>query len=136
MLGSIYGGGRLGSVGYGLFSKDEEAGYGKMMADAATETGFVPVGGLTHGRGHVTMNISGGTIGNKYEFIVPAAGNIPDGLSADFKSWTAENWTTWKNHNHVPYTLYDTSNGRLTHTKGGNVFAGGMGRHTQDAIRS
>ena len=34
MLGSIYGGGRLGSVGYGLFSKNE-TGYGEMMADNA-----------------------------------------------------------------------------------------------------
>ena len=128
MLGSIYGGGRLGSVGYGLFSKNE-TGYGEMMADNATETGFVPVGGLTHGRGHVTMNISGGTIGNKYEFIVPAGAGPVSGN--DFGSWTAGDWTSWKDTNHVPYTLYDTSNGRLTHTKGGNVFAGGMGRHTQ-----
>ena len=125
MLGSVYGGGRLGSVGYGLFSKNE-TGYGEMMADNATETGFVPVGGLTHGRGHVTMNISGGTIGNKYEFIVPAGAGPVSGN--DFGSWTAGDWTSWKNTNHVPYTEYDKSNGRLTHTKGGNVFTGGMGR--------
>jgi hypothetical protein len=118
MLGSVYGGGRLGSVGYGLFSKNE-AGYGTMRADNATETGFVPVGGLTHGRGHVTVNISGGTIGNKYEFVVPSP------LPAD-----AAAWTTWKTNNYVPNTVYDTSNGRLLHTKGGNVYAGGMGRYT------
>ena len=138
MLGSVYGGGRMGSVGYGLFNVGD-SGYGEMMADDATETGFVPVGGLTHGRGHVTMNISGGTIGNTNEFIMPIAanpeaeitGNIPTGLDNDFKNWSPADWTTWKNHNHVPYTEYDKSNGRLTHTKGGNVFAGGMGRHTQ-----
>ena len=138
MLGSIYGGGRLGSVGYGLFSKDEE-GYGTMRGDNVTEDGFTPPGGLTKGRGHVEVNISGGTIGNTNEFIMPIAanpeaeitGNIPTGLDNDFKKWNAGDWTTWKNHNNVPNTEYDTSNGRVLHTKGGNVFAGGMGRYTQ-----
>ncbi len=127
MLGSVYGGGRLGSVGYGLFSKNE-TGYGEMMADNATETGFVPVGGLTHGRGHVTVNISGDNtvIGNKYEYQ-----NVPTDV-ADLD--------TWKTANHVPQTAYETTTKtvdattqyihRLKHTRGGNVFAGGMGRYT------
>ena len=125
ILGSIYGGGRLGSVGYGLFSKDE-TGYGEMMADNVTEEGFVPPGGLTNGRGHVTMNISGGTIGNDYEFL-----NVPSTITTD-------GLATWKTTNHVPNTTYETTdNGggkythRLLHTKGGNVYVGGMGRHTQ-----
>ena len=116
MLGSVYGGGRLGSVG--INNRGDE------MIDTDTET-----------HGHATITISGGVIGNKYEFIYPQADNIPDGLDADFKNWKtltgevdAAKWTTWKNHNHVPLTEFDTSNGRLTHTKGGNVYAGGMGR--------
>ena len=109
ILGSVYGGGRLGSVGIN--------NRGVEMADTETET-----------HGHATTTISGGIIGNKHEFIYPQAGNIPDGLDADFKNWSAADWTTWKKHNHVPQTVFDTSNGRLTHTKGGNVFAGGMGR--------
>ena len=128
MLGSIYGGGRLGSVGYGLFSKNE-TGYGEMMADNATETGYVPVGGLTHGRGHVTMNISGGTIGNDYEFQ-----NVPTNITTD-------GLAAWKTTNHVPNTAYETTSKttgeattythRLLHTRGGNVYAGGMGRREQ-----
>ena len=49
-------------------------------------------------------------------------------LDADFKKWSAGDWTTWKNYYHVPETDYDTGNARLLHTKGGNVFAGCMGR--------
>ena len=91
MLGSIYGGGRLGSVGYDLV----EAGNGRygQMSDNLN-------------RGHVVMNISGGKIGNKYEFTT-------DTVAA-----------------YIPYTEFD-SNHRLSHTKGGNVYAGGMGRFTK-----
>ena len=117
MLGSVYGGGRLGSVGYGLFSKDEE-GYGTMRADNVTEDGFTPPGGLTKGRGHVTVNISGDNtvIGNKYEYqyISPET--------------TGDELTTAKTY--LPSTQFE-SNNRLKHTRGGNVFAGGMGRYTK-----
>ncbi len=131
MLGSIYGGGRLDSVGYGLYMSDEE-GYGEMRENTKMDDGSTaPDGWFPKGRGHIEVNISGGTIGNKYEFVVPTSGNIPNGLDADFKVWTDANWTTWKEHNHVPYTDYDPSNARLTHTKGGNVFTGGMGRRTK-----
>ena len=129
MLGSIYGGGRLGSVGYGLYEETETDKYGTMRPDNYEDDGITEVTNFK--RGYVTMNITGGTIGNTNEFIVPVAGNIPDGLSDNFKSWTTANWTTWKSHNHVPNTEYDTTNGRVLHTKGGNVYAGGMGRRTQ-----
>ena len=133
MLGSIYGGGRLGSIGTHLEPSDN-ANYGKLIPDNRDEnyeTGADYVHeGSTHG--YVTINISGGTIGNNKEYIIPQAGNIPDGLGADPKNWTDANWTTWKTHNNVPNTdyVYDEDLGfvRLTHTKGGNVFAGAMGR--------
>ena len=117
MLGSIYGGGRLGSVGYGLFSKDEE-GYGEMRADNVTEEGFVPVDGLTKGRGHVVVNISGDNtiIGNKYEYQYISPETTGDALV------TAKTY--------LPSTQFE-SNNRLKHTRGGNVFAGGMGRYTK-----
>ena len=129
MLGSIYGGGRLGSVGYGLY--DEGAsGYGEMRADDKMDDGTTaPVGMFPKGRGHVEVTISGGTIGNAHEFAVPTGTGPVSGNA--FGSWTDADWTSWKNTNHVPYTEYDTSNGRLTHTKGGNVYAGGMGRYYQ-----
>ena len=129
MLGSVYGGGRLGSVGYGLYEATETDKYGTMRPDNLADDGITPVANFK--RGYVTINITGGTIGNTREFIVPQASNIPTGLNADFKNWSAEDWTTWKHHNHVPNTTYDTSNGRVLHTKGGNVYAGGMGRYYQ-----
>ena len=53
MLGSVYGGGRLASVGT-LFTQPEAPNYGNFVEDG--------VDGKTYG--HVTINISGGTIGN------------------------------------------------------------------------
>ena len=52
MLGSIYGGGRLASVGT-MFTAPNDPNYGNFVEDG---------GGKTYG--HVTVNISGGTIGN------------------------------------------------------------------------
>ena len=128
ILGSVYGGGRLGSIGYGLYADTETGKYGTMRPDNYADDGTAV---SNFKRGYVTINISGGTIGNTNELIVPQASNIPTRLPTDFKTWTDANWTTWKNHNNVPLTVYDTTNGRVTHTKGGNVYAGGMGRYLQ-----
>ena len=99
ILGSVYGGGRLASVGTYLVPSTD-ANYGKMIADNDNAT-----------HGHVTINISGGTIGNRYEY-----------------AYYAPNTTIDKTANHIPYTEFDATTNRLTHTKGGNVFAGAMGR--------
>ena len=130
VLGSIYGGGRLGSVGTYLVPASHE-NYGKLIPDGknqdyknwdTSDNNFgkpVDATGVTHG--HVTINISGGTIGNSYEYVIPT--------STD--NWTATNWNTWKTDNHIPNTEFgttDTDKNRLMHTKGGNVFAGAMGR--------
>jgi hypothetical protein len=129
MLGSIYGGGRLGSVGYGLYDATTNSsptpGYGEMRDDDKLDNGTTTTfynsrianwHNLGRGRGHVNVNISGGTIGNDYEFefITPET-TIDD---------------TYRSTHYVPYTLFDTDN-RLLRTKGGNVFAGGMGRRTK-----
>ena len=96
ILGSVYGGGRLASVGYGLYLTTE-TGYGIMRADDEYDGSYTNPSTdeastfFDKGRGHIIMNISGGTIGNDSEY------------------------------------SYD-ANSTLTHTKGGNVFAGGMGR--------
>ena len=136
MLGSVYGGGRLGSVGYGLYAAND-TGYGKMRDDNKFDDGTTE-GTSTYfpnGRGHIEINISGGTIGNDYEYIMPNATNIDSvntalstSLNTDFTKWNATDWTTWQNFYNVPSTTYDTSDGRLHHTRGGNVYAGGMGR--------
>ena len=75
ILGSVFGGGRLAAVGNCFVPVGHEQ-YGHLQQDE---------NGVTHG--YVTVNISGGTIGNKHE-------------------------------------------STLTHTKGGNVFGGSMGRIT------
>lgn len=65
MLGSIYGGGRLASVGYNLCNTNEEC-YGVMTDNI--------------NRGKVTVNITGGTIGNDvstdYSLDHPRGGNV------------------------------------------------------------
>ena len=123
ILGSVYGGGRLGSVGYGLFDEGV-SGYGEMRADNATEDGFSMSGFFTKGRGHIDITINGGTIGNAHEY---------NYLTSETN--TDEALATLRSTNHIPLTdlIYepDTKSYRLTHTKGGNVFAGGMGRLTQ-----
>lgn len=136
ILGSIYGGGRLGSVGYGLFESTNTNNYGIMQDDNKDDEGntttFYKDGPVGLGRGHIDITISGGTIGNNREYIIPnttpSTGNAPSELdNTDFKAWTTEQWTAWKEHNSIPKTEFDTTTGQLTHTKGGNVFAGGMG---------
>ena len=122
MLGSVYGGGRLGSLGYGLYDATETGKYGTMRPDGYADDGTTPIDGFK--RGYVTMNISGGVIGNDREFKF-------FGSSVD----TEEELTNMKNANYIPNTEFEYNKAKgyymLTHTKGGNVFAGGMGRRTQ-----
>lgn len=144
MLGSIYGGGRLGSVGYGLYEATEietdghkmygemqDDGYGDWYKDKNEQ--YTRDAITNFKRGHVDITISGGTIGNDWEFV-----NVPTNISES-------DLAAWKTTNHVPYTEYETTtetikensttttlyHHRLKHTKGGNVFAGGMGRFHQ-----
>lgn len=58
MLGSIYGGGRLASVGYGLYP-DTDPRYGVMRPDNQDDAGNTVAG---FSRGHITVNISGNTV--------------------------------------------------------------------------
>ena len=145
MLGSIYGGGRLGSVGYGLYEATEtEDATGHKMYGEMQDDGYgdwyknesdVYVRDAIDGfkRGYVEITISGGTIGNDREYIIPnatnmAAAGIPENYR-DISKWDDVNkyWDKWKEYHKIPKTEFDTTTGRLTHTKGGNVFAGGMG---------
>ena len=125
MLGSVYGGGRLGSVGYGLYEITEttantghrmygemqDDGYGDWYKNGSGE--YVRDAMPEFKRGHIEVNISGGTIGNKHEFKYIAPDVTGDDLTAA---------TTY-----MPNTILE-SNNRLSHTTGGNVFAGAMGR--------
>ncbi len=120
MLGSVYGGGRLASVGTYLVTPTDSR-YGYLIPDGKEQVlggEDKTSAGTTHG--HITVNITGGTIGNTYEY------KIPDGITTD------EALKTWKASNKVPNTEFEYNSNRgyymLKHTKGGNVFAGGMGR--------
>ena len=120
ILGSVYGGGRLASVGYGLYLVDEEITegegkvkpYGILRPDNQYD-GSYPNPSTQEasayydkGRGYITINISGGIIGNDAEYIY----NPTDEQKAA-----------------IPKTTFDSQN-QLQYTKGGNVFTGGMGR--------
>jgi hypothetical protein len=113
ILGSVFGGGRLGSVGTHLVSTTD-TDYGKLITEEPTK------------HGNISINISGGTIGNKYEYVY-----VPD--AGDDRVDTEDKLNTWKSNHKITeteYSLYGTGY-RLKHTKGGNVFAGGMGRFTK-----
>ena len=111
ILGSVYGGGRLASVGYGLYLTSEE-GYGILRPNDKYDGSYPNPSTqeasayYNNGRGYITINISGGTIGNDAEYI--------------FEPSTEEKAA-------IPYTKFDYQN-HLQYTKGGNVFTGGMGR--------
>ncbi|MBQ8989254.1 MAG: hypothetical protein IJ067_06155 [Prevotella sp.] len=115
MLGSIYGGGRLGSVGTYLVPSTH-ADYGQLIPDGKQQTidrsnhtvAVNEASGVTHGK--ITINICGGTIGNSYEY----------------KYYDPET-TIDKTANHVPQTDFDYQK-HLLYSKGGNVFTGSMGR--------
>ena len=76
MLGSIYGGGRLASVGIG-FNAADNAQYGSFTDDDRytaedEDAGTIPEGKKVgdvkkYSHGHITVNISGGIIGNDEE---------------------------------------------------------------------
>ena len=64
VLGSVYGGGRLASVGYGLYPT-ESPNYGKIRPDNQDDAGNTVEG---FSRGHITIDIHGSaTIGNEIE---------------------------------------------------------------------
>lgn len=102
MLGSIYGGGRLASVGTHLVDTNDSR-YGKIQDGEKY--------------GHITINISGGTIGNNNEYINEYIYVAP-GTTID---------ASWRASHNLPLTEFDENN-RVSHTKGGNVFGGCMGR--------
>ena len=149
MLGSIYGGGRLGSVGTGLYSTSE-ANYGVMLADNidefGTTTDYYTTSGMNkNGRGNVEVNISGGTIGNDLEYKYYTF-DVDDISSKTIKqiddakdNAVSVAMEAQKLADHIPNTEFAITDSvqtgnkrtylyRLKHAKGGNVFAGGMGR--------
>jgi hypothetical protein len=129
MLGSVYGGGRLASVGTQFTAPDDD-NYGNFQEDvAATQT----VAAKTYG--HVTVNISGGTIGNDLENVSYDSEVTTTGLTPDeIKAARDEEIATLKTTHNLPNTVfeYDSDKNKyiVLHSTGGNVFGGSMGRLT------
>ena len=113
MLGSVYGGGRLASVGT-YFAEHGEPNYGELQPDVEDDPG-TPLEDESRTHGHVTVNISGGTIGNNrpYHYQPIEEGPLSEVLPT------------------CPLTAFDVFNNHIFHTKGGNVFGGSMGRLTK-----
>ena len=121
MLGSVFGGGRLASVGTWIVEPEDDR-YGLFQDDDGSNT-----------YGHVTVNISGGTIGNDLEDKVYDSAIDPTGKTdAELETALAAELTTLKNNDNIPLTefKYDRENRkfRVSHSKGGNVYGGSMGR--------
>ena len=142
ILGSIYGGGRLGSVGYGLYASTETGKYGVLQDDGKFDDGTDGSSFYTHGRGNIDISITGGTIGNAYEYKYYEIEVDKSGkTTAQIAAARTSALETQKATDYIPYTDFELADSaqvgetttwkyiyRLKHTKGGNVFAGGMGR--------
>jgi hypothetical protein len=141
MLGSVYGGGRLASVGYGLYLVNEEVGgvkpYGKMREDNEYDGSYpdpspeAASAFYTKGRGHITVNINGGTIGSDVED--EHSGNVFGGSMGRL---TKIDGSPFDDSDH--WSLLATAKTTEVKIAGGtikrNVYGGGeMGTVTKDA---
>ena len=150
MLGSVYGGGRLASVGYGLYLANEDGKYGVMQDDgygdwyknSSDEYVRDEIPGFK--RGYVNIDISGGIIGNDleykyYTFDIETGDTKWSEAIEDAKQTAIAGLEAQKVTDNIPLTEFQAVDSiqsgsirtyiyRLTHTRGGNVFAGGMGR--------
>ena len=105
ILGSVYGGGRLASVGYGLYLVDEEVEIG---GETVKPYGTMRPDDVYDNPSKPTSTETAAAFFNK------GRGHINMTISGG----------TIGNDNEYAYD----ANNQLSHTKGGNVFAGGMGR--------
>ena len=142
MLGSIYGGGRLASVGYGLYLTTE-AGYGEMRDDKEYDDPSKPISTtetaeqfFTNGRGHITVTINGGTIGKEFEDDAEGehSGNVFGGSMGRLTKLDGSSFDDPKH-----WTLLATAKSTTVNINGGiikrSVYGGGeMGTVTTDAI--
>ena len=136
MLGSIYGGGRLASVGTN-FAGTNDPLYGAFKEDVLYKEGDtdIPtgkqVGDIRTPYGHITVNISGGTIGND----VPDAkygGNVFGGSMGRLESLLGQPNPLWPQLAQVKTTAVNISGN--AHIKR-SVYGGGeMGTVRDDAI--
>ena len=126
VLGSVYGGGRLASVGYGLYLTTE-AGYGEMREDGKDDKGN-DVDGFK--RGYINVNISGGTIGNTVAN-AQYGGNVFGGSMGSIVKQDGTVNTQWDKFATAKKTTVNVTGGTIMRS----VYGGGeMGTVTTDAI--
>ena len=138
ILGSVYGGGRLASVGYGLYLTTE-TGYGVMRADDEYDGSYTnpstdPAGTFFNkGRGKITVTVRGGTIGND-ETDDKYGGNVFGGSMGRL---TKLDGSAFDSADH--WSLLATAKKTTVNVSGGtikrSVYGGGeMGTVTTDAV--
>ena len=110
MLGSVYGGGRLASVG-SYFVAVGDDNYGKLQS------------GDNHG--NIKINITGGTIGNQREFTHPAFDPDASYSVGDVVAYQNQMYRFTSAHSGAWNQAHVTD---IVHTTGGNVFGSSMGR--------
>ena len=141
MLGSVYGGGRLASVGYGLYEATDTDNYGVMRDDGKDDDGndtdyYIKDTGTglnKNGRGNIVVNVSGGTIGNDLEYVYVNEGNASivgtgDIAKTEFSDPVSFTEKVKDEGGLITEASSSTTYRRLSHTKGGNVYGGSMGR--------
>ena len=143
VLGSVYGGGRLASVGYGLylttetgFGENHDDGYGKMQEDGYSdwtkgdnnEYTRTAISGFK--RGYINVNISGGTIGNTVAN-AQYGGNVFGGSMGSIVKQDGTVNTQWDKFATAKKTTVNVTGGTIMRS----VYGGGeMGTVTTDAI--
>ena len=117
VLGSIYGGGRLASVGTYLAQANDPEHYGIMNSE--------------NGHGHVTINVNGGTVGNPYEYTYDATnpiehtkgGNVFGGsMGALFSHDGTTLNTNWQSLGMVKSSTVNITNNAIVKS---NIYGGG-----------
>ena len=125
ILGSVFGGGRMAAVGTHL-AAENTTNYGVLIPDGKEQVlggNDVNATGVTHG--HVTVNITGGTIGN-----LPQMGNsqfsIGDVYGGSKGIYTATEWAKSQKLGLVKNTTVNISQATGCTTKiYGSVYGGG-----------
>ena len=136
VLGSVYGGGRLASVGYGLYLTTE-TGYGVMRDDDEWDDSSKPISTtqtaaqfFDKGRGKITINISGGTIGNDVAN-AEYGGNVFGGSMGSLTKQDGTINTQWDKFATAKMTTVNITGGTIKRS----VYGGGeLGTVTTDAV--
>jgi hypothetical protein len=138
MLGSIYGGGRLASVGTYLVDAEipdpDHTGhmianpyYGRIQPFNPANPGAVPDPTIAAQHGHITVNVTGGTVGNSTEIPthdnpVTIGGNVFGGCKGKFIAKTGTETPIWPSLARAKYTTVTINGDALIKN---SVYGGG-----------